>query len=45
VGTEIKSVYNLALKTTEVEPTLKPEGVPSNTTMNIKKLNEWLSKT
>ena len=45
VGTEIKSVYNLALKTTEVEPALKPEGVPSNTTMNIKKLNEWLSKT
>jgi dTDP-4-dehydrorhamnose reductase len=45
VGTEIKSVYNLALKTTEVEPALKPEGVPSNTTINIKKLNEWLSKT
>ena len=45
VGTEIKSVYNLALKTNNVEPVLKPQNIPSNTTMNTKKLNKWLSKT
>ena len=43
VGTESKSVYDLALKTNpNVEPIKSPENSPKNTTMNIDKLNSEL---
>lgn len=40
VGTEVKSIYDLALKTKNVQPSNKPDDVPSNTTMNLLKLNK-----
>jgi len=39
VGTEEKTIYELALKTKDVTPILKPNDVPSNTLMNLSKLN------
>ena len=38
VGTEVKSIYDLALKTKTVSPINKPSIAPSNTTMNLNKL-------
>ena len=43
VGTEIKSIYELALKTNKnVEPSNRPTQVPENTTMDLTKLNNFL---
>lgn len=42
VGTESKSIYDLALKTKDVEPINKPEYVPQNTTMCLDKLNNMI---
>jgi len=44
VGTELKTVYSLASKTSSVIPVLCPEGVPTNTTMNLTKLNTSLNE-
>jgi len=41
VGTEPKSIFELALKTKNVEPISKPVWVPSDTTMNLKKINNF----
>lgn len=42
VGTGLKSIYDLAIKTkSDVEPFLRPTYVPSNTTMNLEKLNQY----
>jgi dTDP-4-dehydrorhamnose reductase len=45
VGTEVKSMYDLALKTKKVYPANKPLNVPSNTTMNLAKLAYAIEKT
>jgi dTDP-4-dehydrorhamnose reductase len=43
VGTELKSIYDLALKSNHnVNPTLKPSNVPNDISMNINKLNNKL---
>jgi len=42
VGTEPKSIYDLAKKTSMVEPILKPLNVPSDTTMCLQKLQKIL---
>ncbi len=42
IGTDKKSMYGLALKTKKVMNVSKPKEVPSNTTMNINKLNNLL---
>jgi dTDP-4-dehydrorhamnose reductase len=45
IGTKLKSIYNLACKTKKsILPSLKPNNIPSNTSMNINKLNLWLSE-
>jgi dTDP-4-dehydrorhamnose reductase len=45
VGTEIKTMYDLALKTKpDVKQGFKPENVPSNTTMNLNKIKKCLLK-
>lgn len=45
VGTELKSIFNLAQKTNpKVEPVLKLDNIPSNTSMNIDKLKKWLNQ-
>jgi dTDP-4-dehydrorhamnose reductase len=44
VGTEPKTIYDLALKTKDVTPILKPIGVPSNTLMDLSKLNLELNQ-
>lgn len=45
VGTEIKSIYNLALKTNpSVIPSLRPNKVPYNVTMDITKLTKFLNE-
>ena len=38
IGTDEKSIYDLASKSKIVKPSLKPEYVPDNTTMSLKKL-------
>jgi dTDP-4-dehydrorhamnose reductase len=44
VGTETKSIYELAFKTNErVGLSNKPEQAPSNTTMSLDKLNKFLN--
>jgi len=44
VGTEIKSIYNLALKTNSgAIPSLRPNNVPHDVTMDITKLKNFLS--
>ena len=43
VGTEEKTIYELALKTKNVVPILKPIGVPSNTLMNLTKIKKELN--
>ncbi len=40
VGTNLKSMYSLATITNSVNGVLKPSNVPSNTSMNILKLNK-----
>lgn len=42
VGTELKSIYTLAKTTSNVRPSLKYKDVPSNTSMNITKLNNTI---
>jgi dTDP-4-dehydrorhamnose reductase len=42
VGTELKSIYTLAKNTSIVKPGLKLENVPSNTSMNLNKLQDAL---
>lgn len=43
VGTELKSMFDLANKTNKiVQPSLKPEHVPNNLTMNISKLKNLI---
>ena len=45
VGTELKSVYNLACKSKKnIIPSLKPDDVPSNTSINLNKLKSWSSE-
>ena len=42
VGTEVKSIYELAKKTNNVEPINRPTQVPEDTSMSINKLKEIL---
>ena len=42
VGTELKSIYELANKTISATPVLKPNNVPSDTSMNLNKLHNTL---
>jgi nucleoside-diphosphate-sugar epimerase len=43
LGTETKSIYQLALTTKEnIKPIFSPDNVPKNTSMNLSKLNESL---
>jgi len=42
VGTELKSIYDLAIQTKKVDPIMKPSRVPSDTSMNLDKLNKVL---
>ena len=42
VGTELKSIYDLASKTISATPVLKPNNVPSDTSMNLNKLHNKL---
>ncbi len=45
VGTDCKNMYELAIQTNKnVSVLLKPDHVPSDTTMNINKLNNFLNK-
>jgi dTDP-4-dehydrorhamnose reductase len=46
VGTELKSIYDLAYKSKKdiIIPSLKPNNVPHNTSINLDKLNSWLLK-
>ena len=43
VGTEEKTIYELASKTKDVTPILKPIGVPSNTLMDLTKITKELN--
>jgi dTDP-4-dehydrorhamnose reductase len=38
VGTEVKSIFDLAVETKDVNPIYSPESTPKNVTMNINKL-------
>lgn len=40
VGTELKSIFTLSNSTAKTNPGLKPENVPSNTSMNLNKLKD-----
>lgn len=43
LGTESKSIYQLALKTkSDIKPIFSPDNVPKNTSMNVTKLNDSL---
>jgi hypothetical protein len=42
VGTESKSIYDLAKRTSSVEPILRPSNAPSDTTMCLQKLEKIL---
>jgi dTDP-4-dehydrorhamnose reductase len=44
VGTELKSIFTLSNLTAKTNPGLKPENVPSNTSMNLNKLKDALKK-
>lgn len=45
VGTEIKSIYDLAIKTnSKVTKSFKPEMVPSNVSMDVTKLTKFLNE-
>lgn len=43
LGTEKKTIFDLASKTKDVVPTYSPDYVPKNTTMNLDKLNNILN--
>jgi dTDP-4-dehydrorhamnose reductase len=43
VGTETKTIYELAMKTKEVKPVNSPIHIPKNITMNINKLKQFLN--
>jgi dTDP-4-dehydrorhamnose reductase len=45
IGTELKSIFTLSNSTASTTPGLKPENVPSNTSMNINKLKNALKKS
>ena len=45
IGTELKSIYNLATLTSTPQPSLKPENVPSNTSMNLNKLKDAIKES
>jgi len=45
VGTELKSIFTLSNSTSTTTPGLKPENVPSNTSMNLNKLKDALKKS
>ena len=42
VGTEKKTIYELALKTADVKPTLSPKHIPKNVSMDISKMKNFL---
>lgn len=42
VGTNVKSIYDMVKHDFMVEPSLRPEGVPKDTSMNISKLKNFL---
>ena len=42
VGTEKKTIYELASRSKEVQKTTSPPHIPKNVTMNLTKLNEFL---
>lgn len=42
VGTEVKSIYDLAIKTKNVTPINKPSYVPDDTSMSLRKLNSTI---
>jgi len=42
IGTELKSIYELANRTISSTPVLKPNNVPSDTSMNLNKLHNKL---
>ena len=42
IGTELKSIYELANRTISAIPVLKPNNVPSDTSMNLNKLHNKL---
>jgi hypothetical protein len=42
VGTEMKSVYQLALKTKKVKPIISPDNVPKDTSMDTSKMKNSL---
>ncbi len=44
VGTKTKSIYELASQTKQVSKTISPLHVPKNVTMDLSKLNNFLSK-
>jgi dTDP-4-dehydrorhamnose reductase len=44
IGTEIKSIYELALQTNQVEASPRSYKVPANTTMNLTKLKNALKR-
>ena len=45
IGTQIKSIYELASQTTSVKVAFRPSETPGNTTMNVNKLNDGLKGT
>ncbi len=45
VGTELKSIFTLSDSSSSTTPSLKPENVPSNTSMNLNKLKDALKKS
>jgi len=42
IGTELKSIYELANRTISATPILKPNNIPSNTSMNLNKSQKYL---
>jgi dTDP-4-dehydrorhamnose reductase len=45
VGTELKSIYELASRTKKVNPVFSPEDAPKNISMDVSKLNRDLSNS
>lgn len=44
VGTETKTIYDLAIKSKSVTKTIAPHHIPKNVTMNLTKMKTFLSK-
>jgi hypothetical protein len=44
VGTPTKTIYELASRTKDVTETISPPHIPKNVTMDLTKLNQFLSK-